>query len=141
MVNFLLESDPDNFLVDVRIAPGNHIEVFIDNDNGITIEKCVAVNRGLYKKIEEELFPDGNFSLEVSSPGLEEPLKLHRQFKKNLGRFVEVTLHDGTCTEGKLISASDNSIEIEEAKGKKKEPVKHTLLFEHIKTTKIKVVF
>ena len=142
MVNSLLEDDPGNFLVDVRISSGNHIKVFIDNDNGITIEKCVAVNRALYKKIEEEdLFPGGDFSLEVSSPGLDEPLKLHRQFVKNVGRFAEVTLHDGAHVEGKLISASDDSIEIEEPKGKKKEPVNHTLLFEHIKTTKIKVVF
>ena len=142
MVNSLLESDPDNFLVEVRITPGNHIKVFIDNDNGITIEKCVAVNRALYKKIEESnLFPGGDFSLEVSSPGLDEPLKLHRQFVKNLGRFAEITLNDGARLEGKLVSATGNSIEIEEAKGKKKEPVNRTLLFENIKTTKIKVVF
>ena len=142
MVNSLLESDPDNFLVEVRITPGNHIKVFIDNDKGITIEKCVAVNRALYKKIEENnLFPGGDFSLEVSSPGLDEPLKLHRQFVKNLGRFAEITLNDGARLEGKLVSATGNSIEIEEAKGKKKEPVNRTLLFENIKTTKIKVVF
>lgn len=142
MVTPLLESDPDNFLVEIRMTPGNHIKVFIDNDKGITIEKCVAVNRALYKKIEESnLFPDGDFSLEVSSPGLDEPLKLRRQFVKNLGRFAEITLNDGARLEGKLVSATDNSIEIEEAKGKKKEPVNHTLLFENIKTTKIKVVF
>ena len=142
MINSLLESDPGDFLVEVRITPGNHIKVFIDNDKGITIERCVAVNRALYKKIEEtDLFPGGDFSLEVSSPGLDEPLKLHRQFVKNLGRFAEVTLHDGARLEGKLISATGNSIEIEEQKGKKKEPVSHILLFENIKTTKIKVVF
>ncbi|MBE7171471.1 MAG: ribosome maturation factor [Williamsia sp.] len=142
MVNALLEGDPGDFLVDIRITPGNHIKVFIDNDKGITIDKCVAVNRALYKKIEESnLFPGGDFSLEVSSPGLDEPLKLHRQFVKNLGRFAEVTLHDGARVEGKLVSATDTGIEIEESKGKKKEPVNHTLLFENIKTTKIKVVF
>ena len=142
MVTTLLENDPGDFLVELKITPGNHIKIFIDNDTGMTIEKCVALNRALYKKLEEgNIYPDGDFSLEVSSPGLDEPLKLHRQFVKNLGRFVEVTMNDGTQTEGKLISANENSIEIEEKKGKKKEPVNHMLLFENIKTTKIKVVF
>ena len=142
MVASLLESDPGDFLVEVRISPGNNIKVFIDNDTGMTIERCVSVNRALYKKIEESgLFPGGNFSLEVSSPGLDEPLKLHRQFVKNLGRFAEVTLNDGARLEGKLVAATGNSIELEEKKGKKKEPVSHILLFENIKTTKIKVVF
>lgn len=142
MVTALLENDPGDFLVDLKITPGNHIKIFIDNDTGMTIEKCVAVNRALYKKLEESnTFPDGDFSLEVSSPGLDEPLKLHRQYVKNLGRTVEITLNNGTQVEGRLLSANENSIEIEEKKGKKKELVNHILLLENIKTTKIKVVF
>ncbi len=62
-------------------------------------------NRALYKQIEAEgIFPDGDFSLEVSSPGLDEPLKLKRQYQKNIGRNVEVTLQDGSKKEGKLLS-------------------------------------
>ena len=141
-VTTFIKDDPGNFLVDVRIAPGNHIKVFIDNDAGLTIEKCVAVNRALYKWLEENnMYPEGDFSLEVSSPGLDEPLKLQRQFTKNLGRFVEVSLKDGTQIEGKLVSASESEIGIEEQKGKKKETTSHILSFDNIKTTKIKVVF
>jgi ribosome maturation factor RimP len=142
IIESLLESDPDKFLVEVRIAPGNHIKVFLDGDSGITIEKCVAVNRGLYKKLEEDgLFPGNDFSLEVSSPGLDEPLRLHRQYVKNTGRFVEVQLKDGSRVEGKLTGVTDTEIVVEEIKGRKKEVIKHTLLFENIKTTKIQVVF
>ncbi len=143
MVTSLLQDDPDNFLVEVRISSGNNIKVFIDNDKGITIEKCVALNRALYKGLEENsLFPPGgDFSLEVSSPGLDEPLRLHRQYVKNLGRFAEVTLNDGSHIEGKIVSATDTGLELEEQKGKKKEIVHHVLSFENIKTTKIKVVF
>jgi len=142
MVTALLENDPGDFLVELKITPGNHIKIFIDNDTGMTIEKCVALNRALYKKLEEgNTFPDGDFSLEVSSPGLDEPLKLHRQYVKNLGRTVEITMNDGTQVEGKLLSANETSLEIEEKKGKKKELVNHILLLENIKTTKIKVVF
>ncbi len=71
------------------------MKVFIDGDQGISIEKCVMYNRALYKRLEEmQFFPDGDFSLEVSSPGLDEPLKLLRQYKKNVGRLVEIVLQD-----------------------------------------------
>jgi ribosome maturation factor RimP len=142
MVTALLENDPGYFLVEVRIAPGNNIQVFVDGDNGITIDKCVALNRSLYKLLEESAtFSGADFSLEVSSPGLDEPLKLLRQFQKNLGRHVEVVLKDGTKKEGKLEAATDNGIVVEEKIGRKIEVLQHNFLFENIKTTKIQVVF
>src|SRR5665647_3879154 len=104
----LIEQSGDIFLVEFKIIPGNQITVLLDADNGITIEKCTAINKALYKYIEESgLFPDGNFSLEVSSPGVDKPLKLHRQYKKNIGRKVEVELNDGTKLEGKLTQVND----------------------------------
>src|SRR5579871_3935082 len=89
-VQAVLEGETAYFLVDIRIKPTNNLKVFIDGDQGISIEKCVQYNRALYKKLEESgLFPSGDFSLEVSSPGLDEPLKLLRQYRKNVGRQVE----------------------------------------------------
>lgn len=141
MIEALLASDPTCFLVDVRIAPGNHIKVFLDGDTGITIDKCVALNRALYKQLEETVYPDGDFSLEVSSAGLDEPLKLRRQYQKNINRNVEVVTLDGQKLEGKLVNVTENDISLEEYKGKKKEVISHTLLFDNIKSTKIQVVF
>src|SRR6266516_3244503 len=97
-LNVLLKESTEIFLVELQVSPANDIKVFLDTDTGITIEKCIRINRALYKKIEEE-FPDGNFSLEVSSPGVDEPLKIKRQYKKNVGRMVEVVMHDNTRKE------------------------------------------
>ena len=144
MVQTLLAGEPGYFLVDVRIKPTNNVKVYIDGDQGIPIEKCVQLNRALYKKFEETaLFPNGDFSLEVSSPGLDEPLKLHRQYKKNVGRQVEVVLQDGSKIEGRLLDVSEDGVIVEETRGrnKKKEVINHTFLFDNIKTTKILVVF
>ena len=143
-VEALISADPGLFLVEVKMKPTNNIKVFIDGDQGVSIEKLVQYNRRLYKEIEEsDMFPNGDFSLEVSSPGLDEPLKLHRQYVKNIGRFVEVTEKDENKKEGKLISANKQAIEIEEqkGKGKKLEIVQHTIPFENIKTTKIQIKF
>lgn len=140
----ILAGEPGYFLVEVKIKPTNNVKVYIDGDQGISIEKCVQFNRPLYKKLEESnLFPNGDFSLEVSSPGLDEPLKLHRQYRKNIGRQVELVLQDGSKVEGRLVDVSEDGVIVEETRGKnkKKEIVNHTFLFENIKTTKIQVVF
>ena len=118
-INDLLSPEPTLFLVEVKIKPTNNVKVFIDGDQGVSIDKLVHFNRSLYKKIEESgMFPNDDFSLEVSSPGLDEPLKLHRQYLKNIGRHVEVTEADGTRREGKLLSATEKEIILDELIGK-----------------------
>ncbi len=144
LVQALLAGEPGYFLVDIRIKPTNNLKVFIDGDQGISIEKVVQYNRALYKKLDESgFFPTGDFSLEVSSPGLDEPLKLIRQYKKNIGRQVELVLQDGSKKEGRLLEVSEDGVIVEEIRGKnkKKEVINHTFLFDNIKTTKIQVVF
>ncbi len=144
MVDDILVDDPVHFLVEIRIKPTNNVKVFLDGDQGITIEKCISINRALYKKIEEAgIFPGDDFSLEVSSPGLDEPLKMFRQYKKNTGRLVEVLLKDGRKVEGKMIEVQESEVVLEETKGKnkKKEVIEHRFPFEEIKSTKIQIVF
>jgi ribosome maturation factor RimP len=89
------------------------------------------------------MFPNGDFSIEVSSPGLDEPLKMDRQYLKNIGRFVEVLLKTGIKREGKLVTVSENEIVVEEERGhgKKKEVIQHKILKEEIKSTKIQIKF
>src|SRR5215203_246859 len=143
-INSLLVAHPGHFLVEIRIKPTNNIKVFIDADEGVNLSNLIEYNRKLYKQIEESgLYPDGNFSLEVSSPGLDEPLKMNRQYKKNIDRYVEVMLQDGTKKEGKLIETREDGIVIEweEGKGKKKQIKQESILFDQIKTTKIQIKF
>ena len=144
MLNGLLADHPTHFLVDIWIKPTNNIKVFIDADEGIILSLLIEYNRKLYKKLEESgLFPDGDFSLEVSSPGLDEPLKLFRQYKKNVGRYVDVTRIDSSKVEGRLIEATEDGIlvETETGKGKKKETRQESILFDDIKSTKIQIKF
>ena len=139
-----MAAHPTHFLVEIRIKPTNNIKVFIDADEGINLAVLIQYNRKLYKLIEESaLYPDGDFSLEVSSPGLDEPLKINRQYQKNIGRFVDVLLNDASKKEGKLIEAAEDGIiiEYETGKGKKKELKQETILFTDIKNTKIQIKF
>ena len=153
-INNLLPESEDVFLVEIKVNAGNNIIVFLDADNGVTIDTCIRINRALYKQIEENaLFPNGDFALEVSSPGVEEPLKLHRQYRKNIGRTVEVLLNDETKKQGKLTEVNNDEIIIEETEGKAKKAhsygnkdsqaisKKTNILFNQIKHTKVLVTF
>ncbi len=144
LVAQLLSLEPEYFLIEIKVKPTNNIKVYIDGDKGISIEKCVYFNRLLYKKIDEAgLFPQGDFSLEVSSPGVDKPLKLNRQYLKNTGRNVEVTFIDGSKKEGKLLQATNEDIILEQinGKGKKAETQQLVIPFSNIKTTTVQIQF
>ena len=143
-VKTLIEAEPEIFLVEIRIKPTNNVKVFLDADKGMSLDRLIQYNRKLYKDLEEtSFFPGGDFSLEVSSPGLDEPLKLRRQYLKNIGRAIEVLRVDGVKNEGKLLTVTEEEIVVEEekGKGKKKELVQHTIPFSEIKATRIQIKF
>lgn len=130
----------DIFLVSIKIKPTNNFKIYIDADSGLGIEKCIKINRALYKLMEEAgMYPNGDFSLEVSSPGLDEPLKLLRQYKKNISRDVEVTMLDEVKKTGRLIAVSNEKITIESTEGKGKKTITKTeeITFANIKHTKV----
>ena len=94
--------------------------------------------------MEESAFhPDGDFSLEVSSPGVDEPLKLLRQYKKNIGRNVEVLTNDDVKQEGLLKEVNEEAITIEQIQGKgKKAVILNTVIgFDNIKQTRVLIKF
>ncbi len=144
LLNDILADEAEIFCVNLKIKPTNNIKIFLDGDNGITIEKCVQVNRKLYKALEEMgLYPEGDFSLEISSPGIDEPLKLIRQYKKNVGRFLEIVFNDDSVKEGKLVTATDTDIIIETTEGKGKKAITQQVLIplENIKKATVQVKF
>ncbi|WP_346236083.1 ribosome maturation factor [Niabella insulamsoli] len=140
----ILSGNPEHFLVEIKVKPTNNLKIFIDGDKGVGIDDLVRYNRALYKVLEEgPLFPDGDFSLEVSSPGLGEPLKMHRQYQKNTGRFVEVDLKDGSKIEGQLAAVEAAEITVVETKGrgKKAETIEHKIGLGDIKSTQVQIKF
>jgi ribosome maturation factor RimP len=144
LIEKTIDGDNDVFLVSVRIKPTNNFKVYLDADSGLSIEKCIKINRALYKAIEEYgWYPDGDFSLEVSSPGVDEPLKMLRQYKKNVGRKLEVVFKDDTKKEGKLTGVDESNIHIEYTEGKNKKAVTHNqeIAFSDIKQATVLISF
>jgi ribosome maturation factor RimP len=111
------------FLVDVVISGIKavpKITVWVDGDAGIPIDKCAEISRRLSKQIEDRELITSAYTLEVSSPGIDQPLKLYRQYKQHIGRKVQVHLLDGTSKTGRLEAVHENSIIVAEEKKKTK---------------------
>jgi len=135
---------PELFLVEVKMLPNNKLIIHVDGDEGISIQDCVAISRHVGFHLEEENTIEQAYNLEVSSPGVGEPLKLIRQYNKNIGRSVGVKLVGGQKKEGKLLEVTDGSILIEESvkeKGKKAVAVQTVVPFNDILETTVLISF
>lgn len=118
-------TDPSLFIVDVVVSARKgpkKVLVIVDGDNGVNIDDCAALSRDLSQAFDESGFFDDAYTLEVSTPGLDQPLKLKRQYVKNIGRRLKVKLAD-KIEEGKLEAVTDETITLitEVGAGKKKE--------------------
>lgn len=135
----------DLFVVDIKALPKARIQVFIDSDTGLTIQRCAKISRHLEHHLEEEGLVPENYNLEVSSPGVGQPLLLERQYKKNVGRKVEVKTTEGEKLKGLLQAADDEKIEVviktKDTETKKRVEKTITVPYSAIQSTKVLVTF
>lgn len=135
------------FLIEVKSHANNKLDVFIDSDTGVTFETCQQISRYLEQYLDEEGWMGDSYVLEVSSPGVSRPLRLRRQYPRNIGRRVEVSLKDGNKKEGTLVAVGEEDITVEEkirikeGKRKKTQALQIRIPFEDIKKTVVKISF
>ncbi|MFA4867312.1 MAG: ribosome assembly cofactor RimP [Pedobacter sp.] len=144
LVEEKISDRPELFLVEVKMLPNNKLIIHVDGDEGISIQDCAAISRHVGFHLEEENTIEKAYNLEVSSPGVGEPLRLKRQYVKNIGRELSVKLAGGEIKEGQLLSADDNSITIAakvKEKGKKVQLVETSINFDNITETKVLISF
>lgn len=128
--------DESYFVVEVKVSAGNKkIVVIVDGDEGVDIDKCADLSRKLGEELDALI--EGSYTLDVTSPGVDQPLQMKRQYVKNTGRPVKVKLSDGNVIKGKLLGVQKDGIEVEDEKKKVKEVIK----FSEIDWTKVRVSF
>lgn len=143
----IAEHDQTLYLVHLKINPGNIIQVEIDKENGyVSIDDCVAVSRNIEHNLDRDT---EDFELEVSSAGLDQPLRMYKQYIKNIGQKVKVKLFEKGSVEGEIKSADQIGFVIETKEKKtvegrrKKEWVVNNipLRYDEIKETKLILSF
>ena len=138
-------TDPSQFIVDVNISARKgpkKVLVIMDGDQGVNIDDCALLSREISQVLDESPLMDEAYTLEVSTPGLDQPLKLKRQYVKNIGRKLKVKLAD-KIEEGKLDAVTDEAITLtkETGSGKKKESTTISISFSQIEKAFVLVSF
>ncbi len=133
------------FLIELAFLPENKINVIVDGDNGISLKECVRISRNIEHNLDRE---EDDFALEVTSPDIAEPIKVIRQYRKNIDRIIEVTTNN-RILEGTLKEVNDHAIVLtwksREPKqiGKGKTTVEKiaTITYKDITKAKVKINF
>lgn len=114
IVNEALGSD--EFLVDIKVDKLNHLQVFVDGVDGFNIESCRRISRAVEAKLDRE---EEDYQLDVSSPGLDKPFKVHQQYEKYINRKIDLSLEDGDVLNAVLKVVEDDLITVEYRENKK----------------------
>ncbi|REC44912.1 MULTISPECIES: ribosome assembly cofactor RimP [unclassified Chryseobacterium] len=107
LLNDFLQTREDLFLIDLKFSAGDDITVILDGDNGVSVQDCLDASRAIEFNMDRE---EHDFSLQVMSAGLSEPLSIPRQFRKNIGREIEVLLTDSSEIEGELAKVDEEKV-------------------------------
>tara|TARA_B110000285_G_C15132027_1_gene624282 strand:+ start:3300 stop:3773 length:474 start_codon:yes stop_codon:yes gene_type:complete len=134
------------FIVDVRVGDSNAISILLDDDASTSINQCMALSRHLEEALDRET---EDFALDVSSPGLDQPLQMLRQYVKNIGRGVQLKVRDAGKVEGELVAATEENVtiktrekqRIEGRKSKEWVEEETTYAFTDLDWTKVQISF
>ena len=129
------------FVVDIKQSNSNQIFVYIDDFNGLTIDECRRISKSIESVFDREV---EDYSLEVSSPGLDKPFKVIEQYKKNINKEIKLVLKDGISHEGILTSIDADGLNLTvKKKLNKKETIDTTeyFNFNQIKKANLKIDF
>lgn len=107
LLNDFLAQREDLFLIDLKISAADDITVILDGDDGVSLQDCLDASRAIEFNMDRE---EHDFSLQVMSAGLSEPLSMPRQYAKNIGKDLKLLLNDSSETEGELVKADDEKI-------------------------------
>ena len=146
LVKDAIAENSELFLIDLQFLADNKIFVEIDGDNGVSLDECIRVSRGVEHNLDREV---EDFSLEVTTPDVANPLKVTRQYKKNLNRILKIELKDHSEIEGTLKNVTEDAVEME-WKAREPKPIgkgkitvvkNATIPFEDILVAKVKIIF
>jgi len=146
LLNDALEENSALYLIELKFLPENKIYIEVDGDDSVSLKECIRINREIEHNLDRE---EEDFSLEVTTPDIANPLKVKRQYKKNINRTLEVILKDNKKVEGILKKVNEDQIELEWkarepkpiGKGKVTVVKNETIQFSDILEAKVKIIF
>ncbi|MEM9984796.1 MAG: hypothetical protein AAF804_06845, partial [Bacteroidota bacterium] len=150
VLDSIQEVAPEAYLVDLHLRKSRRstLSIKVDTDHGISLELCSQISRKVGYALEDDPKMDFPYVLEVSSPGIGTPLRLKRQYRKEVGRHLQVLLENGETFRGRLDEATEDNITLallsespkKKGKAKKEEALNRVFSFEEIKEAKVIII-
>lgn len=140
-----LKENESLFLIDLKVGADNSIQIVVDGDQGVPLHECIRISRFVEQNLDRE---EEDFSLEVTSPSITDPISDPRQFNKNIGRILKLKTEKGEF-EGKLSEIVDDKLVLiwkarepkPVGKGKVTVEKKEMIPIGEIKEAKVKIIF
>ena len=146
LINDAVAQNQELFITELKFLSDNKIFVEVDGDHGIPLKECIRISREVEHNLDREV---EDFSLEVTSPDVSNPLKNKRQYKKNINRILKIRLQDNSTIEGVLTKVTEDKIELE-WKARERKPIgkgkitvvkNATISYTNILEAKVKIIF
>jgi ribosome maturation factor RimP len=145
LVDEAMAENTSLFLLDLNFGPENSIKVIVDGDSGVPLSECIRISRNVEHNLDRET---EDFSLEVTTPNITDPLVEFRQYNKNMDRTLVVKTAEGKY-EGVLVAVNDKEISLKWSarepkpigKGKITVEKQQNIPLSEIKQAKVKITF
>ena len=141
-----LAENEELFLIDLSFLAENKILIEVDGDKGVTLKECIRISRHIDHNLDRE---EEDFGLEVTSPNIANPLKVKRQYQKNIGKILQIKTTTNENFEGVLTETNENQVFLEWkarepkpiGKGKVTVVKTATIEYKNIEEAKVKIIF
>ncbi|WP_326652957.1 MULTISPECIES: ribosome maturation factor RimP [unclassified Streptomyces] len=121
------------------------LRIIVDSDEGVELDACAELSRAVSEKLDEtDAMGEGEYVLEVSSPGADRPLTKHRHYVRAVGRLVKFQLHDaGTADElvARILTVDDEGLDLEVPGVKGRKPTARRVTFAEIAKARVEIEF
>ncbi|MFT5790754.1 MAG: ribosome maturation factor RimP [Saprospiraceae bacterium] len=141
-----LAENEELFLIELSFLAENKILVQVDGDKGVALNECMRISRHIEQNLDRE---EEDFGLEVTSPDIANPLKVKRQYQKNIGKILQIKTTTNENYEGVLTETNENQVFLEWkarepkpiGKGKVTVVKTATIEYKNIEEAKVKIIF
>ncbi|MFF3396570.1 ribosome maturation factor RimP [Streptomyces sp. NPDC002669] len=118
------------------------LRIIVDSDEGVELDACAELSRAISEKLDEtDAMGDGEYVLEVSSPGADRPLTEHRHYVRATGRLAKLHLHEGGELVARILAVDEEGLDLEVPGVKGRKPTSRRVAFDEIAKARVEIEF
>ncbi|MFH8518126.1 ribosome maturation factor RimP [Streptomyces gelaticus] len=118
------------------------LRIVVDSEEGVELDACAELSRAISEKLDEtDAMGEGEYVLEVSSPGADRPLTEHRHYVRATGRLARLRLHEGGDLVARILAVDEEGLDLEVPGVKGRKPTSRRVAFDEIAKARVEIEF